>query len=132
MKINSNISIALVIRRFFAIFIFFSIAFGIVDDFLSGNFTGDSISGAFVGLVVVYFLLRTPKRLRTANNEDVITENLEKDEDIYDKETLEEFKKFDTESKNTIKEVQNKNSFNPVKDEDNFLSRMFKGRTDRY
>ena len=132
MKINSNISIALVIRRFFAIFIFFSIAFGIVDDFLSGNFTGDSISGAFVGLVVVYFLLRTPKRLRTAINEDVITENLEKDEDIYDKETLEEFKKFDTESKNTIKEVQNKNSFNPVKDEDNFLSRMFKGRTDRY
>jgi len=132
MKINSKISIALVIRRFFAIFIFFSIAFGIVDDFLSGNFTGDSISGAFVGLVVVYFLLRTPKRLRTANNEDVITENLEKDEDIYDKETLEEFKKFDTESKNTIKEVQNKNSFNPVKDEDNFLSRMFKGRTDRY
>ena len=132
MKINSKISIALVIRRFFAIFIFFSIAFGIVDDFLSGNFTGDSISGAFVGLVVVYFLLRTPKSLRTANNEDVITENLEKDEDIYDKETLEEFKKFDTESKNTIKEVQNKNSFNPVKDEDNFLSRMFKGRTDRY
>ncbi len=132
MKINSKISIALVIRRFFAIFIFFSIAFGIVDDFLSGNFTGDSISGAFVGLVVVYFLLRTPKRLRTAINEDVITENLEKDEDIYDKETLEEFKKFDTESKNTIKEVQNKNSFNPVKDEDNFLSRMFKGRTDRY
>ena len=132
MKINSKISIALVIRRFFAIFIFFSIAFGIVDDFLSGNFTGDSISGAFVGLVVVYFLLRTPKRLRTAINEDVITENLEKDEDIYDKETLEEFKKFDTESKNTIKEVQNKNSFNPVKDEDNFLARMFKGRTDRY
>ena len=132
MKINSNISIALVIRRFFAIFVFFSIAFGIIDDFLSGNFTGDSISGAFVGLVVVYFLLRTPKSLRTKNNEDVITENLEKDEDIYDEETLEEFKKFDTESKKTIKEVLNKNSYNPVKDEDNFLARMFKGRTDRY
>ena len=132
MKTNSKISIALVIRRFFAIFVFFSIAFGIIDDFLSGNFTGDSISGAFVGLVVVYFLSRTPKSLRTKNNEDVITENLEKDEDIYDEETLEEFKKFDTESKKTIKEVQNKNSYNPVKDEDNFLARMFKGRTDRY
>ena len=132
MKTNSKISIALVIRRFFAIFVFFSIAFGIIDDFLSGNFTGDSISGAFVGLVVVYFLSRTPKSLRTANNEDVFTENLEKDEDIYDEETLEEFKKFDTESKKTIKEVQNKNSYNPVKDEDNFLARMFKGRTDRY
>ena len=132
MKTNPKISIVLVIRRFFAVFVFFSVAFGIVDDFLSGNFTGDSVSGAFVGLVVVYFLSRTPKSLRTKNNEDVITENLEKDEDIYDEETLEEFKKFDTESKNTIKEVQNKNSFNPVKDEDNFLARMFKGRTDRY
>ena len=132
MKTNSKISIALVIRRFFAIFVFFSIAFGIIDDFLSGNFTGDSISGAFVGLVVVYFLSRTPKSLRTKNNEDVITENLEKDEDIYDEETLEEFKKFDTESKNTIKNMQNKNSYNPVKDDDNFLARMFKGRTDRY
>ena len=132
MKTNPKISIVLVIRRFFAVFVFFSVAFGIVDDFLSGNFTGDSISGAFVGLVVVYFLSRTPKSLRTKNNEDVITENLEKDEDIYDEETLEEFKKFDTESKKTIKEVQNKNSYNPVKDEDNFLARMFKGRTDRY
>ena len=131
MKTNPKISIALVIRRFFAIFVFFSIAFGIIDDFLSGNFTGDSISGAFVGLVVVYFLSRTPKSLRTGNNEDVIV-NLEKDEDIYDEETLEEFKKFDTESKNTIKNMQNKNSYNPVKDDDNFLARMFKGRTDRY
>ena len=132
MKTNPKISIVLVIRRFFAVFVFFSVAFGIVDDFLSGNFTGDSISGAFVGLVVVYFLSRTPKSLRTKNNEDVITENLEKDEDIYDEETLEEFKQFDTESKNTIKDIQNKNSYNPVKDEDNFLARMFKGRTDRY
>ena len=131
MKTNPKISITLVIRRFFAIFVFFSIAFGIIDDFLSGNFTGDSISGAFVGLVVVYFLSRTPKSLRTGNNEDVIV-NLEKDEDIYDEETLEEFKKFDTESKNTIKNMQNKNSYNPVKDDDNLFARMFKGRTDRY
>jgi len=132
MKTNPKISIVLVIRRFFAVFVFFSVAFGIVDDFLSGNFTGDSVSGAFVGLVVVYFLSRTPKSLRTANKEDVITENLEKDEDIYDEETLEEFKQFDTESKNTIKDMQDKNSYNPVKDEDNFLARMLKGRTDRY
>ncbi|MAE33195.1 MAG: hypothetical protein CL493_02620 [Actinobacteria bacterium] len=132
MKTNPKISIVLVIRRFFAVFVFFSVAFGIVDDFLSGNFTGDSVSGAIVGLVVVYFLSRTPKSLRTANKEDVITENLEKDEDIYDEETLEEFKQFDTESKNTIKDTQDKNSYNPVKDEDNFLARMLKGRTDRY
>ena len=132
MKTNPKISLVLVIRRFFAVFIFFTIAFGIIDDFLNGNFTEDSVSGALVGLVIVYFLSRTPKNLRSSTNNDVGTEKLEKDEDIYDKETLEEFKKFDSENDNIVKEVKNKNSYNPVKDEENILSRMFKGRTDRY
>ena len=132
MKTNPKISLVLVIRRFFAVFIFFTIAFGIIDDFLNGNFTEDSGSGALVGLVIVYFLSRTPKNLRTSTNNEVGTEKLEKDEDIYDKETLEEFKKFDSENDNIVKEVKNKNSYNPVKDEENILSRMFKGRTDRY
>jgi hypothetical protein len=132
MKTNPKISLVLVIRRFFAVFIFFTIAFGIIDDFLNGNFTEDSVSGALVGLVIVYFLSRTPKNLRSSTNIEVGTEKLEKDEDIYDKETLEEFKKFDSENDNIVKEVKNKNSYNPVKDEENILSRMFKGRTDRY
>ena len=132
MKTNPKISLVLVIRRFFAVFIFFTIAFGIIDDFLNGNFTEDSVSGALVGLVIVYFLSRTPKNLIPSTNNEVGTEKLEKDEDIYDKETLEEFKKFDSENDNIVKEVKNKNSYNPVKDEENILSRMFKGRTDRY
>ena len=132
MKTNPKISLVLVIRRFFAVFIFFTIAFGIIDDFLNGNFTEDSVSGALVGLVIVYFLSRTPKNLRPSTNNEVGTEKLEKDEDIYDKDTLEEFKKFDSENDNIVKEVKNKNSYNPVKDEENILSRMFKGRTDRY
>ena len=132
MRTNPKISSVLVLRRFFAGFVFFSIAFGIIDDFRTGNFTGDSISGALVGLVIVYFLSRTPKRLRASTNEDVSTEKIEKDEDIYDEETLEEFEKFDSEYTKINKEVKNTNSYNPVKDEENILARMFKGRTDRY
>jgi len=132
MRTNPKISTVLVLRRFFAGFVFFSIAFGIIDDFRTGNFTGDSVSGALVGLVIVYFLSRTPKRLRASTNEDVSTEKIEKDEDIYDEETLEEFEKFDSEYTKINKEVKNTNSYNPVKDEENILARMFKGRTDRY
>ena len=132
MKKNTKISSVLVLRRFFAGFVFFSIAFGIIDDFRTGNFTGDSVSGALVGLVIVYFLSRTPKRLRAYTNEDVSTEKIEKDEDIYDEETLEEFEKFDSEYTSMNKEVKNTNSYNPVKDDENILARMFKGRTDRY
>ena len=132
MRTNPKISTVLVLRRFFAGFVFFSIAFGIIDDFRTENFTGDSVSGALVGLVIVYFLSRTPKRLRASSNEDVSTEKIEKDEDIYDEETLEEFEKFDSEYTKINKEVKNTNSYNPVKDEENILAKMFKGRTDRY
>lgn len=132
MRTNPKISTVLVLRRFFAGFVFFSIAFGIIDDFRTENFTEDSVSGALVGLVIVYFLSRTPKRLRASTNEDLSTEKIEKDEDIYDEETLEEFEKFDSEYTSMNKEVKNTNSYNPVKDEENILARMFKGRTDRY
>ena len=132
MKRNTKISTVLVLRRFFAGFVFFSIAFGIIDDFRTENFTEDSVSGALVGLVIVYFLSRTPKRLRASTNEDFSAEKIEKDEDIYDEETLEEFEKFDSEYTSMNKEVKNNNSYNPVKDDENILARMFKGRTDRY
>ncbi len=132
MKKNPKISSVLVLRRFFAGFVLLSIAFGIIDDFRTGNFTGESVSGALVGLVIVYFLLRIPNNLRASTNEDVSTEKIEKDEDIYDEKTLEEFEKFDSEYTNINKEVKNTNSYNPVKDEENILARMFKGRTDRY
>ena len=132
MKRNTKISTVLVLRRFFAGFVFFSIAFGIIDDFRTENFTEDSVSGALVGLVIVYFLSRTPKRLRASTNEDVSAEKIEKDEDIYDEETLEEFEKFDSEYTSMNKEIKNTNSYNPVKDDENILARMFKGRTDRY
>ena len=132
MKRNTKISTVLVLRRFFAGFVFFSIAFGIIDDFRTENFTEDSVSGSLVGLVIVYFLSRTPKRLRVSTNEDVSAEKIEKDEDIYDEETLEEFEKFDSEYTSMNKEVKNNNSYNPVKDDENILARMFKGRTDRY
>ena len=132
MKRNTKISTVLVLRRFFAGFVFFSIAFGIIDDFRTENFTEDSVSGALVGLVIVYFLSRTPKRLRASTNEDVSAEKIEKDEDIYDEETLEEFETFDSEYTSMNKELKNTSSYNPVKDEENILARMFKGRTDRY
>ena len=52
--------------------------------------------------------------------------------DPIDDGKLEEFEKFDSEYTSMNKEVKNNNSYNPVKDDENILARMFKGRTDRY
>ena len=132
MNTKPKFSIVLVIRRFFAIFVFFSIAFGIVDDFLSGTFTGETVNGAVVGLIIVFFLSRTPKRLKETKNNEEIIDVVEEDKDIYDEETLEEFETFDDQYEKIDDVRVNKKSYSPVKDGENILIRIFKGRTDRY
>ena len=124
-------TISLIIRRFFAVFIFFSIGFGIVNDFMSGDFSGESVNGALVGLVIVYFLSRSPRNTQKDSIEESSTENLEEDADIYDEETLKEFEKFDTDNKNLTDVIKGNNSYNPVKDNESLFVRFFKGRSDR-
>ena len=132
MNTKPKFSIVLIIRRFFAIFVFFSIAFGIVDDFLSGNFTGETINGAVVGLIIVFFLSRTPKSLKEIKNNEEIIDVVEEDKDIYDEETLEEFETFDDQYEKIDDVRINKKSYSPVKDGENIFIRIFKGKTDRY
>tara|TARA_B100000131_G_scaffold51218_1_gene45877 strand:+ start:284 stop:682 length:399 start_codon:yes stop_codon:yes gene_type:complete len=132
MNTKRKVSIALLIKRFFAVFVFISIVFGIVDDFLSGNITGDTVNGAVVGLIIVYFLSRTPKSLNQSKNNDETIDVIEEDKEIYDEETLKEFETFEDQYENIDKVRVNKNSYSPVKDGENLLIRIFKGRTDRY
>ncbi len=128
---SKRINISLIIRRFFAVFIFFSIGFGIVDDFISGEFSGESVNGALVGLVIVYFLSRSPRNSKKDSNEESSTENLEEDSDIYDEETLKEFEKFESDNKDLTDVVKGNNSYNPVRDNESLFVRLFKGRSDR-
>ena len=124
-------TISLIIRRFFAVFIFFSIGFGIVNDFMSGDFSGESVNGALVGLVIVYFLSRSPRNTQKDSIEESSTESLEEDADIYDEETLKEFEKFETDNKDLTDVIKGNKSYNPVRDNESLFVRLFKGRSDR-
>ena len=124
-------SFSLVIRRFFSIFLLFSIVSGIINDILSGTFSSDSIGGAVGGLVIVFFLSGIFRRSKTPNSDDGAKETMEEDKDIYDEETLQEFEKYDSEEI-VVKEIETTNkSYNPIKDKESFLVRMLRGRTDR-
>ena len=124
-------SFSLVIRRFFSIFLLFSIVSGIINDILSGTFSSDSIGGAVGGLVIVFFLSGIFRRSKTPNSDDGSKETMEEDKDIYDEETLQEFEKFDSEEV-VVKESEITNkSYNPIKDKESFLVRIFRGRVDR-
>ena len=131
MNKKPKLSLSKVIRRFFSIFLLFSIVSGIINDILSGTFSGDSIGGAIGGLVIVFFLSGIGRRSKTPTSDDGSKETVEEDKDIYDEETLQEFEKFDSEEV-VVKESETTNkTYNPIKDKDSFLVRIFRGRVDR-
>ena len=131
MNKKPKLSLSVVIRRFFSIFLLFSIVSGIINDILSGTFSGDSIGGAVGGLVIVFFLSGIGRRSKTPTSDDGSKETVEEDKDIYDEETLQEFEKYDSEEV-VVKESEATNkTYNPIKDKDSFLVRIFRGRVDR-
>ena len=131
MNKKPKLSLSTVIRRFFSIFLLFSIVSGIINDISSGTFSGDSIGGAVGGLVIVFFLSGIGRRSKAPTSDDGPKETMEEDKDIYDEETLQEFEKFDSEEV-VVKESEITNkSYNPIKDKDSFLVRIFRGRVDR-
>ena len=131
MNKKPKLSLSKVIRRFFSIFLLFSIVSGIINDISSGTFSGDSIGGAVGGLVIVFFLSGIGRRSKAPTSDDDPKETMEEDKDIYDEETLQEFEKFDSEEV-VVKESKTTNkSYNPIKDKDSFLVRIFRGRVDR-
>ena len=84
-----------------------------------------------MGLVIVFFLSGIFRRSKTPNIDDDSKETMEEDKDIYDEETLQEFEKYDSEEV-VVKEIETTNkSYNPIKDKESFLVRIFRGRVDR-
>ena len=136
MEPKKNRSIVLIIRRFFAVFILFSTISGVVAAVETNSFNDDVIGGVFVSLLIIYYLARSPRKNRTNSDVDIETteiEDLEDDEGM--EELLEEYKASleDIESEeNIIYRTDKVNKSNPVSDKQGILSRIFKGKTDRY
>ena len=136
MEPKKNRSIGLIIRRFFAIFILFSTASGIVAQIETGTFTNETFGSAFVSLLIAYYLARSPKNKTQNSDGGLESNNDEIDDEVEMKELLEEFEKsleeMESEDIQTNYQPESFNKRNPVKDKQSILSRIFQGRTDRY
>ena len=136
MEPKKNRSIGLIIRRFFAIFIIFSTASGVIAQIESRTFTNETIGSAFVSILIAYYLARSPRNNQQNQNTNVEKKNDEFDDDVDMDELLEEFEEsleeMDYEEIETNYEPERVNKSNPVKDKQSILSRIFQGRTDRY
>ena len=137
MEPGRNRSIGLIIRRFFAVFIFITTVLGIISSIEENTFTDETIGSAFVSLLIVYYLARSPRNKRQIPDVDVEKTNNSDNENTVDMdELLEEFeenlKEIESQEVQTSYKSERVNKTNPVKDNQSFISRIFQGRTDRY
>ena len=136
MEPKKNRSIGLIIRRFFAIFILFSTASGIVAQIETGTFTNETFGSAFVSLLIAYYLARSPRNKNQSSDVGVGSNSNELDDEVPMDELLEEFEESLEEKKSeeiqTNYKSEKVNKSNPVSDKQSILSRIFQGKTDRY
>ena len=136
MEPKKSRSIGLIIRRFFAIFIIFSTASGIVAQIDTGTYTNETFGSAFVSLLIAYYLARSPRNKTQSSDVGVESKKDEFDDDVDMDALLEEFEESLEEMESNEIQTNYKpkrvNKSNPVKDKQSILSRIFQGRTDRY
>ncbi len=136
MEPKKNRSIGLIIRRFFAIFILFSTASGIVAQIETGTFTNETFGSAFVSLLIAYYLARSPRNNTQSSNVGDKSNSDEVEDEIPMDELLEEFEEsleeIESEEIQTNYKSEKVNKSNPVSDKQSILSRIFQGKTDRY
>ena len=136
MEPKKSRSIGLIIRRFFAIFIIFSTASGIVAQIDTGTFTNETFGSAFVSLLIAYYLARSPRNKTQSSDVGVESKKDEFDDDVDMDALLEEFEEsleeIESDEIQTNYKPERVNKSNPVKDKQSILSRIFQGRTDRY
>ena len=125
-----------IFRRIIAIFLIFSTASGVIDELTEyGNLTDDAVGGVIITIVIVYFLLRNPKKkiekTKIRNKDSEIVEDIE-DLEIETTEVRSENDKsntFSRKSKNIIS--PSTSSYSPINDKETLITRMFKGKSDR-
>ena len=125
-----------IFRRIIAIFLIFSTASGVIDELTEyGNLTDDAVGGVIITIIIVYFLLRNPKKkfekTKIRNKDTEIVEDI-KDLEIETTEVESENDKSNTFSRysKNIKSPTT-SSYSPINDKESYITRMFKGKSDR-
>ena len=125
-----------IFRRIIAIFLIISTASGVIDELTEyGNLTDDAVGGVIITIIIVYFLLRNPKKklekTKIRNKDSEIVEDIE-DLEIETTEVKSENDKSNTFSRKS-KNINSPStsSYSPINDKESLITRMFKGKSDR-
>ena len=125
-----------IFRRIISIFLIISTASGVIDELTEyGNLTDDAVGGVIITIIIVYFLLRNPKKkpekTKIRNKDSEILEDI-KDLEIETTEVKSENDKSNTFSRKS-KNINSPStsSYSPINDKETLITRMFKGKSDR-
>ena len=122
-----------IFRRIISIFLIISTASGVIDELTEyGNLTDDAVGGVIITIIIVYFLLRNPKKklekTKIRNKDSEIVEDLEIETTEVESEN-DKSNTFSRKSKNI--NSPSTSSYSPINDKETLITRMFKGKSDR-
>ena len=150
MSQKSKRSFGIIIRRFLAGFLLFSIVMGLIEDITSGNFSRTSMDGFALGLIIVFFLAFYSRKNNKSKKVEFEDETIQPDNELLEEIDIvqDEEIQISTENlnfeniENEINDVENdikdnntikpSSKYNPINDRESMISRLFKGRNNRY
>ena len=122
-----------IFRRIVAIFLIISATTGLIEELTTyGDISDESIGGLIITTFLIYLLLRKPKqKLNNSAQQYQKDESIEESKVVED-ETIKNRKILNNSSMTGNSKNANTNSgYSPINDEETFITRIFKGKSNR-
>ena len=122
-----------IFRRIVAIFLIISATTGLIEELTTyGDISDESIGGLLITTFLVYLLLRKPKqKLNNSAQQYQKDESIQKSK-VVENETIKNRKILNNSSMTgNSKNVNTNSGYIPINDEETFITRIFKGKSNR-
>tara|TARA_Y100001938_G_scaffold147150_1_gene227716 strand:- start:195 stop:590 length:396 start_codon:yes stop_codon:yes gene_type:complete len=122
-----------IFRRIVAIFLIISATTGLIEELTTyGDISDESIGGLVITTFLVYLLLRKPKQKFNNSAQQYQKDESIEESKVVEDETIKNRKILNNSSMTgNSKNVNTNSGYSPINDEETFITRIFKGKSNR-
>ncbi len=122
-----------IFRRIVAIFLIISATTGLIEELTTyGDISDETIGGLVITTFLVYLLLRKPKQKLNNSAQQYQKDDSIEESKVVEDETIKNRKILNNSSMTDNSKNANTNSgYSPINDEETFITRIFKGKSNR-
>ena len=122
-----------IFRRIVAIFLIISATTGLIEELTTyGDISDETIGGLVITTFLVYLLLRKPKQKLNNSAQQYQKDDSIEELKVVEDETIKNRKILNNSSMTGNSKNANTNSgYSPINDEETFITRIFKGKSNR-